>query len=115
MKKELYFSWGIFQITVSHNYITLIFQTIVIVIYNFFILLFSPIQRALSFLNNDGSLRHNNVNLYSVFVNEESGEWKLGCVEYMSTVDALYTPLPHTLQTYSPPDARENVKPGSKW
>ncbi|XP_034941387.1 N-terminal kinase-like protein [Chelonus insularis] len=85
LKKELYFSWGIFQIT-----------------------------RALSFLNNDGNLRHNNVNLYSVFVNEESGEWKLGCVEYMSTIDAPYTLLPHTLQAYIPPEARENAKPTSK-
>ncbi|KAK0164096.1 hypothetical protein PV328_002760 [Microctonus aethiopoides] len=85
VKKELYFSWGIFQIT-----------------------------RALSFLNNDGNLRHNNVNLYSVFVNEESGEWKLGCVEYMTTVDTPYTLLPHTLQSYSPPEVRENAKPTSK-
>ncbi|CAG5106864.1 Similar to scyl1: N-terminal kinase-like protein (Xenopus tropicalis) [Cotesia congregata] len=69
--------------------------------------------RALSFLNNDGNLRHNNVNLYSVFVNEESGEWKLGCVEYMTTVDAPYMILPHELQTYSPPEVRENAKPTS--
>ncbi|XP_057337334.1 N-terminal kinase-like protein [Microplitis mediator] len=85
VKKDLYFSWGIFQIT-----------------------------RALSFLNNDGNLRHNNVNLYSVFVNEESGEWKLGCVEYMTTVDAPYMLLPHELQSYSPPEVRENSKPTSK-
>ncbi|XP_063977933.1 N-terminal kinase-like protein isoform X1 [Diachasmimorpha longicaudata] len=85
IKKELYFSWGVFQIT-----------------------------RALSFLNNDGNLRHNNVNLYSVFVNDESGEWKLGCVEYMTSVDAPYTFLPHSLQHYSPPEARDNVKPSTK-
>ncbi|XP_076226304.1 N-terminal kinase-like protein yata isoform X2 [Nomia melanderi] len=84
-KKELYFSWGIFQIT-----------------------------RALNFLNNDGNLRHNNVNLWTVFVNEESGEWKLGGVEYMTTVDAVYITLPSTFQAYYPPDAKENVKPATK-
>ncbi|XP_043271661.1 N-terminal kinase-like protein [Venturia canescens] len=85
IKKELYFSWGIFQIT-----------------------------RALSFLNNDGNLRHNNVNLYSVYVNEESGEWKLGSVEYMTAVDTPYTSLPHILQVYAPPEIKENVKPATK-
>ncbi|XP_076234122.1 N-terminal kinase-like protein yata [Calliopsis andreniformis] len=84
-KKELYFSWGIFQIT-----------------------------RALNFLNNDGNLRHNNVNLWTVFVNEESGEWKLGGVEYMTAVDIVYTTLPSTFQAYYPPDAKENVKPVTK-
>ena len=84
-KKELYFSWGIFQIT-----------------------------RALNFLNNDGNLRHNNVNLWTVFVNEESGEWKLGGVEYMTAVDAVYNTLPATFQAYYPPDAKENVKPATK-
>ncbi|XP_076164329.1 N-terminal kinase-like protein yata isoform X1 [Ptiloglossa arizonensis] len=84
-KKELYFSWGIFQIT-----------------------------RALNFLNNDGNLRHNNVNLWTVFVNEESGEWKLGGVEYMTAVDAVYNTLPTTFQAYHPLDAKENVKPATK-
>ncbi|XP_043254751.1 N-terminal kinase-like protein [Colletes gigas] len=84
-KKELYFSWGIFQIT-----------------------------RALNFLNNDGNLRHNNVNLWAVFVNEESGEWKLGGVEYMTAVDAVYNVIPATFQAYHPPDAKENVKPATK-
>jgi SCY1-like protein 1 len=72
-------------------------------------------QRALSFLNNDGNLRHNNVNLWSVFVNEESGEWKLGSVEYMTAIDALYISLPQTLQIYQPPEASENCKPFTKW
>ncbi|XP_024942016.1 N-terminal kinase-like protein isoform X2 [Cephus cinctus] len=84
-QKDLYFSWGIFQIT-----------------------------RALSFLNNDGNLRHNNVNLWSVFVNEESGEWKLGGVEYMTAADSLYTFLHPTLQMYRPPEAMENAKPPTK-
>ncbi|XP_008207719.1 N-terminal kinase-like protein isoform X2 [Nasonia vitripennis] len=84
-KRELYLSWGIFQIT-----------------------------RALSFLNNDGNLRHNNVHLWSVFVNEESGEWKLGSVEYMTAVDAPYISLSQALQVYRPPDAKENSKPVTK-
>lgn len=73
------------------------------------------LQRALSFLNNDGNLRHNNVNLYSVYVNEESGEWKLGSVEYMTAVDTPYMSLPHILQVYAPPEAKENAKPATKW
>ncbi|XP_044011872.1 N-terminal kinase-like protein [Aphidius gifuensis] len=84
-KKELYFSWGIFQIT-----------------------------RALSFLNNDGNLRHNSVNIHSVFVNEESGEWKLGFVDYMTTIDAPYSTLRHDMQRYCPPEAHGNVKPATK-
>lgn len=60
-------------------------------------------------------MRHNNVNLWSVFVNEESGEWKLGSVEYMTTVDAAYTSLPPVLQVYKPPEAKDNSKPVSKW
>lgn len=46
---------------------------------------FSP-QRALSFLNNDGSLRHNSVSIWSVFVNS-AGEWKLGGLEFVQSVD----------------------------
>lgn len=43
-------------------------------------------QRALSFLNNDGSLRHNSVSIWSVFVNS-AGEWKLGGLEFVQSVD----------------------------
>ncbi|XP_058790868.1 N-terminal kinase-like protein isoform X2 [Phymastichus coffea] len=85
VKRELYLSWGIFQIT-----------------------------RALSFLNNDGNLRHNNVNVWSVFVNEESGEWKLGGVEFMTAVDASYSSLPHVLQVYRPSEAKDNYKTPTK-
>ncbi|XP_028050978.1 N-terminal kinase-like protein isoform X2 [Monomorium pharaonis] len=84
-KKELYFSWGIFQIT-----------------------------RALNFLNNDGNLRHNNVNLWTVFVNEESGEWKLGGVEYMTAIDTPYNFLPSMFQVYQLPEAKEGLKPATK-
>ncbi|XP_035742235.1 N-terminal kinase-like protein isoform X1 [Vespa mandarinia] len=85
IKIDLYFSWGIFQVT-----------------------------RALNFLNNDGNLRHNNVNLWAVFVNEESGEWKLGGVEYMTAVDTLYTKLPSNFEVYQPPEIKENAKPATK-
>lgn len=84
-QRDLYLSWGIFQIT-----------------------------RALSFLNNDGNLRHNNVNLWSVFVNVESGEWKLGGVEYTTGVMATHNPMPPALRIYQPPEAKENSKPSSK-
>jgi len=50
-----------------------------------------------------------------VFVNEESGEWKLGGVEYMSAVDAPYNFLPSNFKEYRPPDAKENTRPVTKW
>ncbi|KAJ8941930.1 hypothetical protein NQ318_013263 [Aromia moschata] len=73
-QKDLYIAWGIFQIT-----------------------------RALSFLNNDGNLRHNNVNIWSVFVNS-SGEWKLGGVEYVTSVQDVNPPFKFIspLDVYSP-------------
>nr|XP_022904502.1 N-terminal kinase-like protein isoform X1 [Onthophagus taurus] len=82
-QKELYIAWGIFQIT-----------------------------RALSFLNNDGSLRHNNVNIWSVFVNG-SGEWKLGGVEYVSsTQDNNMIPIKilPSLEIYDPPEKNDPTK-----
>ena len=53
--------------------------------------------------------------MWSVFVNEESGEWKLGGVEFMTAVDTLYMTLPPSLQNYRPPEAKENSKPATKW
>ncbi|CAH0550341.1 unnamed protein product [Brassicogethes aeneus] len=81
-QRDLYVAWGIFQIT-----------------------------RALSFLNNDGNLRHNNVNIWSVFVNS-SGEWKLGGVEYVSSVQdppPMYRILPGS-EVYDPPEKNDNNK-----
>ncbi|XP_039283271.1 N-terminal kinase-like protein [Nilaparvata lugens] len=75
--KELYLAWGIFQIT-----------------------------RALSFVNNDCNMRHNNVCLWSVFVNC-AGEWKLGGVEYMAgTADGTGLPIKvlPSLDKYDPPE-----------
>lgn len=82
-QKDLYIAWGIFQIT-----------------------------RALSFLNNDGNLRHNNVNIWSVFVNT-SGEWKLGGVEYVATAqdnNAMPIKIIPTLEIYNPPERSDNGK-----
>ncbi|KAJ1529747.1 hypothetical protein ONE63_006497 [Megalurothrips usitatus] len=81
-QRDLYLAWGIFQIT-----------------------------RALSFLNNDGNLRHNNVCMWSVFVNS-AGEWKLGGVEYVAgTADGVGLPIKilPALDKYDPP---EKADPG---
>ncbi|XP_055524243.1 N-terminal kinase-like protein isoform X2 [Wyeomyia smithii] len=82
-QKELSLAWGIFQIT-----------------------------RALSFLNNDGNLRHNNVSAWSVFVNG-SGEWKLGGLEYVSSTDLSAAPpikIPPALEIYDPPEKNDSNK-----
>ncbi|XP_021696640.1 N-terminal kinase-like protein isoform X1 [Aedes aegypti] len=82
-QRDLYLAWGIFQIT-----------------------------RALSFLNNDGNLRHNNVSAWSVLVNA-SGEWKLGGLEYVSSTDASAAPpikIPPALEIYDPPEKNDANK-----
>lgn len=76
-------------------------------------------QRALSFLNNDGNLKHNNVSVWSVFVNL-SGEWKLGGLEYVSSGDGNQLPpakLPSSLEIYDPPEKNDpsKVKLVTKW
>lgn len=88
--KELYLAWGIFQIT-----------------------------RALSFLNNDGNLRHNNVSCWSVNVNK-CGEWKLGGLEYVSPVEGNPMPpikVPPALEVYDPPEKTDpaKLKHATKW
>lgn len=89
-QKDLYLAWGIFQIT-----------------------------RALSFLNNDGNLRHNNVSCWSVFVNA-CGEWKLGGLEYVSPIDGNPVPplkVPPVLELYDPPERADasKAKAITKW
>ncbi|KAL4709852.1 hypothetical protein ACJJTC_000339 [Scirpophaga incertulas] len=84
-QKDLFLSWGIFQIT-----------------------------RALSFLNNDGNMRHNNVCLYSVFVTL-AGEWKLGGFEFLTSLGQENSnPIPlkilPALEIYDPPEKKDSTK-----
>ncbi|KAK5648616.1 hypothetical protein RI129_003508 [Pyrocoelia pectoralis] len=82
-QKELYIAWGIFQIT-----------------------------RALSFLNNDGNLKHNNVNIWSIYVNT-AGEWKLGGVEYVASAQdnlASVIKITPSLEIYDPPEKHDPTK-----
>ncbi|CAB3248961.1 unnamed protein product [Arctia plantaginis] len=84
-QKELFLAWGIFQIT-----------------------------RALSFLNNDGNMRHNNVCLYSVFVTL-AGEWKLGGFEFLTSQgQENANPIPikilPALEIYDPPEKKDATK-----
>ncbi|KAG4078021.1 hypothetical protein HA402_002072 [Bradysia odoriphaga] len=82
-QKDLYLAWGIFQVT-----------------------------RGLSFLNNDGNLRHNNVSSWSVYVNT-CGEWKLGGLEYVSPIDGNPMPpvkVPPSLEVYDPPEKNDPSK-----
>lgn len=82
-QKDLYIAWGIFQIT-----------------------------RALSFLNNDGNLRHNNVNMWSVFVNT-SGEWKLGGLDYVANAQdnpGFAIKIIPALELYDPPEKSDLSK-----
>lgn len=72
----------------------------------------------MSFLNNDGNLRHNNVNIWSVFVNIP-GEWKLGGVEYVSCSQdsgAAIKIIP-LLEIYDPPEKNDPSKQraATKW
>lgn len=69
-------------------------------------------QRALSFLNNDGNLRHNNVCISSIFVNQ-AGEWKLGNVEHMAGLaegDGVPIKILPALEKYSPPEKADAIK-----
>lgn len=109
-QKDLYLAWGIFQITVGFFNYSKEIKT------NYY---FCFKQRALSFLNNDGSLRHNNVSVWSVFVNA-SGEWKLGSLEYVSPADGNPMPpikVPPSLEVYDPPEKNDQtkLKAATKW
>lgn len=66
----------------------------------------------MSFLNNDGNLRHNNVCASSVFVNQ-AGEWKLGNVEHMAGLtegDGVPIKILSALEKYSPPEKADVMK-----
>lgn len=69
-------------------------------------------------MNNDGNLRHNNVNIWSVFVNT-SGEWKLGGVEYVGNAQDNNVPIKITpsLEIYDPPEKNDpnRLRQSTKW
>lgn len=63
-------------------------------------------------MNNDGNLRHNNVNIWSIYVNS-AGEWKLGGVEYVgSAQDNSYSTIKivPSLEMYDPPEKYDPSK-----
>jgi len=66
----------------------------------------------LSFLINNGNLQHENVNMFSIFVGLD-GEWKLGGVEYVHTVDTDPVTRQPYLHCYDPPDSKGKRK--EKW
>lgn len=62
------------------------------------------IVKGLSFLINDCSFRHNNVCIWSVFV-DQAGEWKLGGVDYLHhSKDPAPTKSLPSLKVYDPPE-----------
>jgi SCY1-like protein 1 len=68
------------------------------------------LQRVLNFLNNDCSLRHNNICLSSIYVNS-AGEWKLGGLEYISSADeGPKQKLLPGLDRYNPPEHSDHSK-----
>lgn len=107
-QKDGYIACGIFHITVS------IFETLSIRE----ILFIGTFQRALSFLNNDGNLKHNNVNIWSIFVTT-SGEWKLGGVEYVGNAQDSSVPIKiiPSLEIYDPPEKSDpnKLRQSTKW
>jgi len=80
-KRDYYIAWGIFQVC-----------------------------RALSFLNNDAKLKHNNIHAASVFVNR-AGDWKLAGLEHVCSIDAEPSVkiLP-SLEKYDPPEKKDPSK-----
>lgn len=84
-KNELAISWGIHQVA-----------------------------KGLSFLINDGSLLHDNVCIWSVFV-DQAGEWKLGGVDYLHhSQDPAPTKSLPSLKVYDPPEKSTGAS-GNKW
>uniref|UniRef100_A0A069DWW8 N-terminal kinase-like protein n=1 Tax=Panstrongylus megistus TaxID=65343 RepID=A0A069DWW8_9HEMI len=61
------------------------------------------IVRAVSFLNEDGKLRHNNLSATAVFVTE-AGVWKLADLGYVTELNALYPTKDSYTHKYDPPE-----------
>lgn len=62
-------------------------------------------QEGLKFLNFEAKLCHNKVNIWSVFVNK-AGQWKLGELEYMNSVDN--SPPSYVSELYCAPGHRQS-------
>jgi len=80
-KRDNYLAWGIFQVC-----------------------------RALSFLNNDAKLKHNNIHAASVFVTS-AGDWKLAGLESVCSSDSE-PPLQilPSCEKYAPPERKDPAK-----
>ncbi|XP_022105300.1 N-terminal kinase-like protein [Acanthaster planci] len=65
------------------------------------------VVKGLSFLHNDCKLKHNNVNMSSVFVSR-AGEWKVGGVAYVGPAEGEGSEPPNkgmqALEKYNPPE-----------
>lgn len=76
------------------------------------------VAKGLSFINNDCQLNHNNINIYSIFVNT-SGVWKIGGLEYICGFNDLPATLHEGLdEKYTPPERLDPSKarhPGGKF
>uniref|UniRef100_A0A6G1S5E8 N-terminal kinase-like protein n=1 Tax=Aceria tosichella TaxID=561515 RepID=A0A6G1S5E8_9ACAR len=76
------------------------------------------VAKGLSFMNNDCQLNHNNINIYSIFVNS-SGVWKIGGLECICSVDDKPPPRHECLdEKYTPPEILDPAKarhPGGKF
>jgi len=75
------------------------------------------VAKGLDFMNN-GQLNHNNINIYSIFVNS-SGVWKIGGLDYVCSTDDKPPPLHKGLdEKYNPPERVDPTKarhPGGKF
>uniref|UniRef100_A0A4W5KRM8 N-terminal kinase-like protein n=1 Tax=Hucho hucho TaxID=62062 RepID=A0A4W5KRM8_9TELE len=69
------------------------------------------IVKALSFLVNDCHLLHNNLGIWSVFV-DRAGEWKLGGLDHMTPENEDASSVHPDMDKYDPP---ESPNGGEKW
>lgn len=70
----------------------------------------SNVAKGLQFINNDCQLNHNNINIYSIFVNL-SGVWKIGGLEYVCPqADTPPTRQENLSEKYIPPERLDPTK-----
>lgn len=97
-----YIAWGISNIIVSKSFLILISFCILKCELDLILIIF---QEGLKFLNFEAKLCHNKVNIWSVFVNK-AGQWKLGELEYMNSVDN--SPPAYVSDLYRAPGHRQS-------